>query len=239
VLENNLKNTQGLAVKALDKENRLEEMLFKEEEEREKEQMKELAIQIESEKKKGECLQKTIEEKKKEEQFNVARVKIQDQIEKVKAQTQSQIQLKRQSIKTQIENMRRRAKLKMKSMEDQLLTIRTTTLDNYKKAVRTGSSDECYIPKENDPKQLAYCNKYFIGVISPTDNANCMDRSNYCEMCCLNEFTETHLVDREKCIKEKCEVAEGVAVAAVPCDQTKTVTADPPKQEEAPIPPTV
>jgi hypothetical protein len=219
VLTNNLENTKKVILKASDKEDKLEEMLMKEEEEREKEEENQIQIQIENEKKKDECLQKSIKEKETEEKYNLARVQIQDQIAKAQAEARKEIEIKRKSLKDRIELMRIRAKLRQKSLQEQLITMRTSTIDRLKKTAKIGNMNNCFIATEaNKPVVDKYCDMNFVTNFSELEA--CKDIKTFCEMCCMSEFNELHLVERKNCSNNKCTPGPGTSPD---CDKQNTV----------------
>jgi hypothetical protein len=224
-LEGDVKNTEKLALNALDKEKSLEDMLEKEEEEREKEEEAELQRQIDAENKKTECLEKSIKAKVTEEQFNLNRVRAQEKIDKVKAEVKREIDIKRKSIKDKIDAMRRRATFKKKALQEQIINIRTAALTKAKSFTKQGEASQCGKTAPADVE--GYCNNKFI--VDLEKNKECLASGpNFCFICCNNEFGDYHLVDRNKCFKDYCEKASDAAKKeCTPAEGDATLTPTP------------
>jgi hypothetical protein len=195
-----------MTLKAIEKESKLEELLEKEEEEREDEETKELEKQIEQEKQKNEFLMKSIKEKELEEQYNLNKLKVVQHIEKLKEEAKRQIILKRQAIKLRIEAMKKRAERKKAALKSQILSIRNKTADNLQKLIRAGDASLCYKHDMSDSEHLSkvenYCAKNFFDNYEKL--VECKGADTFCYICCENEFGEVKLVDRERCYKN-CE----------------------------------
>jgi hypothetical protein len=201
-LQQEVVQTKQITLKAIDKESQLEKLLEKEEEEREIEEQKELEEQVEAEKKKDECLAKSIKEKELEEQFNISKMKAEEQVEKLKDEARKKILIQRQEIKDKISEMRKRAERKKRALKDQIMTIRTKTAGKLQKYTKAGDANKCFLPKpdgSDKPTVEKYCNENFAD--NYIKNTECMQRDNFCYVCCENEFGEYHLLDREKCEK--------------------------------------
>jgi hypothetical protein len=218
-LENQVAQTETMALKAVEKESRLEELLEKEEKEREYEEEKELEGQIQQEKKKEECLVKSIKAKEIEEQYNLNKMNAQEQIDKIKVQAKKEIQIKRQQIKDKINSMKKRSDRKKSALKAQIMTIRTKTAGKLQKMAKIGDASRCFIPDTNTMKQVEdYCAANFYDNYVKLNE--CKSADTFCYTCCENEFGEIHIVEREKCYK-KCEVVEKTLVAAPCADKPK------------------
>jgi hypothetical protein len=195
-----------MTLKAIEKESRLEELLEKEEADREEEATKELEVQVEVEKKKNECLMKSIKEKEIEEQYNLNKLKAAEQIEKLREEAKKQIIIKRLAIKQKIEAMKKRAERKRAALKAQILTIRSKTAGSLQKLIKNGDASLCFQPladnKDHETKMENYCAANFF------DNyiklSECKNIESFCYTCCENEFGEVKVVEREKCYKN-CE----------------------------------
>merc|ERR1712151_772874 len=86
-----------VSLTAIEKEQRLEDLLEKEEETREEDENTTLTRQIESEKKKEECLMKAIKEKEIENQYNIAKASAERAVEKIAQETKKQITKQREN----------------------------------------------------------------------------------------------------------------------------------------------
>jgi len=98
-LQKKIEQTQAMTLMAVQKELKLEEMLEKEELQKERDQEQALSDQIESEKKKNECLSKTIKEKEIEDQMNLSKANAEEAIQKIKEEAKKEIMVKRANMK--------------------------------------------------------------------------------------------------------------------------------------------
>ncbi len=206
-MQKKIEQTQAMTLMAIQKELKLEEMLEKEELMKEKEQEQSLAVQIESEKKKNDCLTKTIKEKEIEDQMNMSKANAEDAIQKIKEEAKKQIMVKRASMKKRLEVLRKKNQRKLTTMQNEIVNLRIETAGKVQKYAKTGDQKNCFNPgplqAAATPKIEEYCQISF-----PDNNAKFMDCKNpdsFCFVCCESEFGEMHIPEREKCYKEVCE----------------------------------
>lgn len=206
-LQKKIEQTQAMTLMAIQKELKLEEMLEKEEEQKEKDQEITMQTQLEAEKKKNECLTKTIKEKQIEDQMNLTKANAEDAISKIKDEAKKQIMIKRSQMKKRLETMRKKNKRKLNSMQNDIVNVRIETAGKVQKYAKIGSQKSCFNPgplqAAATPKIEEYCQVNF-----PDNNGKFMDCKNpdsFCFVCCEAEFGEMHIPEREKCYKEVCE----------------------------------
>jgi hypothetical protein len=213
-LEKEIVQTQTMALKAVEKESKLEELLEQEEKEREEEEERELEKQIQNEKKKDECLTKSIKAKEIEEQYNLNKINAQEQIEKLKEHAKKEIQIKRQQIKDKINAMKKRSERKKSALKAQIQTIRMKTAGKLQKVAKVGDASKCFRPDSNNQihiKQIEdYCTANFYDNYIKLNECKAPD--SFCYTCCENEFGEIHILERDKCYK-KCDGDTKQAIA--------------------------
>jgi hypothetical protein len=199
-----VKETQKLTVNAMTRENRLEQLLENEEKAREMMEQDELQKQFEAEKKKHDCLLRSIKEKQLEEQYNLSKVKAQEAIEKIKNSAKQEIMIKRNDIKKKLALMRKKNERKKQEIKNQIISLRIQEAQTMSEVSKMGDRSKCIIPpSKEDPHVQAYCDKYF-----PADVAkyqDCTSVESFCFVCCENEFGDLHLHEREMCFKNQCE----------------------------------
>ncbi len=178
---------------ALEKEMHLEDLLEKEEQSKEEEENKTLETQIQSEKRKEECLLKAIKEKEIENQYNIAKSKAEKAIEQIAKETQQEILEKRKTIAKKISEMKLKQMRKKAQLKNEILSIRGHIAERLQKINKAGNKDKC-IKKSN---KTSYCNLHF------SDNyikfGECQNDDSFCYVCCENEFGELHVLDRDAC----------------------------------------
>jgi hypothetical protein len=206
-LQKKIEQTQSMTLMAIQKELKLEEMLEREEAQREKEEQQALQVQLESEKKKNECLTKSIREKELEDQMNISKANAEEAIQKIKEEAKKQILVKRAQIKQKLENMRKNNKRRLTQMQSEIVNLRVETAGKVQKYARVGDVKNCFNPTTMQAAATAkiedYCQIHF-----PDNYAKfmeCKSVDTFCFVCCENEFGEMHIGDREKCYKDVCE----------------------------------
>lgn len=206
-MEKQIEQAQSMTMMAMQKEMKLEEMLEKEEAEKESEEQEEMRMQIEGEKKKNECLTKSIQEKELEDQAHISESNAEEAIEKIKEDAKKQILVKRMEIKKKLDMMRKKNKRKLAEMQNEVLKLRLVTAEKVHKYAKVGDMKKCFHPagegKISAPKIEEYCQVNFSDNISKL--LECKSPDSFCFVCCESEFGEMHLAEREKCYKTICE----------------------------------
>jgi hypothetical protein len=220
---NKVDKLQETAMLAMKKELAIDGLLQKEEMDREEAEIKEMKLQYESEKKKDECLMKSIKEKEIEDQYNLNKIQQDKELNELKEQVKLQILQKRKQVKMKIMQMRKRASRKKKAYQDEIQTLRMQVAGQLNKSNREGNLNECFKPtnSEDDKKKvLKYCNTHFSDS-SPNKFKECLSE-DFCYTCCENEFGELFVKQRESCY-DKCEQVNQKTVKAGSWQWSETV----------------
>jgi hypothetical protein len=186
-----------VSLTAIEKEQRLEDLLEKEEASREEDETRTFTTQIESEKKKEECLMKAIKEKEIENQYNIAKASAERAVEKITTETKKQITQQRENITKKIIEMRNRQKRKKAQLRSEVMTIRTQIAARLQTINKMGSTKTCISSLKSENDREKYCSEHFA------DNyikfADCINKSSFCYVCCESEFGDLHVVNRDQC----------------------------------------
>jgi hypothetical protein len=200
-------NTQSMTYLAMQKEIKLEGLLQKEEELREKEDEGNLNKQLQQEEKKKDILMNSIKEKQLEEQFNISRENAKLAIDRIKDEAKKNIIKKRDDIKKKINIMRLKSERKKAEIKSKIISMRTETAEKLQSMTKIGSMDQCFLPNPNDEEDLhkieVYCASSFPSEISGF--MECKVPESFCFTCCEKEFGPLQLIVREKCFNEKCK----------------------------------
>jgi hypothetical protein len=206
-LKKKIEQTQAMTLMAIQREFKMEEMLEKEEEEREREEQQTMATQIENEKKKNECLTKSIKEKQIEDQMNLTKANAEEAIQKIKEEAKKQIMVKRAQIKKRIDNMRKKNKRRLGQMQNEIVSLRVEAAGKVQKFAKIGNIKNCFNPGNlqaaSVPKIEEYCQINFAD--SNSKFMDCKSPDSFCFICCENEFGDMHIKERETCYKDICE----------------------------------
>lgn len=223
-IKSKVDQTQAMTLLAMQKENKLEQLLEKEEKLREKDEENLLEKQFQAEVKKKEVLMKSIKEKELEEQFNISKENAIIAIEKLKAEAKNAIIKKRNDIKNRISQMRLKAERRKAAIKSKILSLRSETAQQIQWYSKKGDMNRCFIPNPSakglpadHPKAHLIENKSFneqltiIDVYCTAAFANnvgkfmeCKQPESFCFVCCEGEFGQMHLSDRERCYNQRC-----------------------------------
>jgi hypothetical protein len=199
-------NTQSMTFLAMQKEMKLEAMLQKEEELREKEDESNLDTQLKQEEKKKDILMKSIKEKELEEQFNISRENAKLAINKIKDEARNNIIKKRNEIKKKINLMRLKSERKKMLIKSRIMSMRSETAQKLQFYSKKGAMEKCFLPnpeKKEDAHNIeVYCAANFNNEM--TQFMECKVPETFCYTCCEREFGPVQLVLREKCYNERC-----------------------------------
>lgn len=197
------KETEAMTLSALMKEKHLEDMLIKEEAEREEEELKEIQLQLENEKKKKDCMKKAIQEKQLESEAQLSTSEAERSIEQLKKQVQLTIQKQRNEVQEKIKRMRQINNRKRQHLLQQIQLIRTETAGHVNKATRKGDMSTCKAIVDirdqgiKQGKINEYCSLNLINFIP-----DCT--TNFCYSCCENEFGDIYISERNQCYNTVC-----------------------------------
>ena len=197
------KETEAMTLSALMKEKHLEDMLIKEEAEREEEELKEIQLQLENEKKKKDCMKKAIQEKQLESEAQLSTSEAERSIEQLKKQVQLTIQKQRNEVQEKIKRMRQINNRKRQHLLQQIQLIRTETAGHVNQATRKGDTNTCKAIVDirdqgiKQGKINEYCSINLVNFIP-----DCT--TNFCYSCCENEFGDIYISERNQCYNTVC-----------------------------------
>lgn len=208
-MKKQIDNTQSMTFLAMQKEMKLEALLQKEEELREKEDEANLDTQLEQEERKKKILMKSIKEKELEEQFNVSRENAKLAINKIKDEAKNQIIKKRNEIKKKINMMRLKSERKKASIKSKIMSMRTDTAQQLQMYAKKGNKDKCFIPDPNKEEDLHNIEVYCVANFPTQMNEfmECKIPESFCFSCCYREFGPMQFMLREKCLQERCKAS--------------------------------
>jgi hypothetical protein len=206
-MKKQVENTNTMTFLAIQKENKLEALLQKEEELREKDDEKTLDHQLKSEENKKNILMKSIKEKELEEQFNVSRENTQVAINKIKEEAKNSIIKKRNDIKRKINLMRLKSERKKAQIKSKIMSMRSETAQKLQLYAKKGNMEKCFLPdpsKNDDIHNIeVYCASNFPSEMSQF--MECKVPESFCYTCCEREYGPMQLILREKCYNERCK----------------------------------
>jgi len=207
LLNDKKKDTKVTALRAIQKELDLEEMIKREEEEREKLEEQEIFQRIDEEKKKNDCLLKAIKEKAIENQFKKKLDSEKKDIQSLEETTRNQVGSRIAILKQKIWEMRLTAKEKRQQLMQQLQEVRLSMADNLHKAYKKGEIHNCEFALQDKKTSEAYCTANFGA--NPNTYTSCLGTTSsqraFCKYCCRNEFGNLLELEQTNCIEQVCK----------------------------------
>merc|ERR1712222_120813 len=203
-------NTQSMTFLAMQKEMKLEALLEKEEELREKDDEGSLDVQLQQEEKKKNILLKSIKEKELEEQFNISRENAKLAINRIKQEAKNSIIKKRDEIKKKIMMMRVKSERKKAAVRSKIMSMRSESVQKLQLYGKKGDMQKCFIPDPNKKEDLhnieVYCVSNFAADMAQF--MECKIPESFCYSCCEREYGPMMLKLREICYNTRCKAAD-------------------------------
>jgi hypothetical protein len=196
-LDNVVKSTNQISLQAIQKELNLEDMIKKEEAEREAQEEADILQSIEQEKKKSECILKVIRERKLDNQYNLRVKQAEEEVQNIKKSTAQQVVVRRSQLKNAILQMRNKSKKRKQDLQNKLQSVRLAVAQEMGNAYKKGDINNCIKAVSGENNQMLYCKANFMEDYNGLQN--CKDGNDFHTVCCDNEFGEFHAGDRQKC----------------------------------------
>jgi len=196
------KQTTTTAMRAIQKEINIEDLITQEEEERLRKEELKLKMQIDLETRKKQCVLNALKEKKLENEKMTQVNEEKKKIEAIKKSAQEEVLKRRNKLKERIEKIRKRAQLKKNQLIQKLFDVRTSIASEVGKAYKKGDINKCIVANDSTSGRNNYCIANFSNDFSLLQY--CKDSDDFCEICCGNEFGDMLNEDKEKCIKDVC-----------------------------------
>jgi hypothetical protein len=215
-MQNLVKDTNQVALKAIQKELDLELLIKKEEQEREEREEKELQIVMDQEKKKSDYLNKAIKEKTIENQYNLKNKQYQEEIQNIKQTTAQQVMAKRNQLKEMLAKMRKNAELRKNKLKQQILSVRYEMANNMTKVTKKGEKDNCANAMKSQSDIKTYCTANFSEDFNLYTQCN-NSPEDFCRTCCEFEFGDFYIEARQECYTQVCN---STATAATTSNST-------------------
>ena len=201
-ISNLVKETQSTAMKAMEKENNLEELIRQEAEEKNKAEEILLKKQIEEEKRKQSCVAKAIKEKELENQMQEKQKEISETIKSIKTEAAAQVLRKRNHLKELINQINKKAELNRNKLRQQLQQVRMSIASDLGKAYKKGDLSKCMRANNNPKLRNDYCIATFSDDFAQMNY--CREADDFCETCCQAEFGEMMSDSKGECLKKVC-----------------------------------
>ena len=196
-IERKVSDTQNIGFKVLTKEAELENLISKEEKEKEGKDLKTMITKIKNEKKKRKCLKKTLKQRRKDTEILLERRHGEQEVDEIKNEVKIEVQMKRDQMKRQIAQLRKRAKMRKAALQTQLNKIKSKMAKDILLANRDGDMELCRKGQKKLSSRESYCNSNFID--DYIKNIDCKVEETFCYMCCEHEYGDNFIDKRDVC----------------------------------------
>lgn len=201
-ISNMVQKTNKVAMKAIEKESNIEDMIKQEAEEKNRNEEIRLKKMIEDEKNKQKCVAKAIKEKELENQLAEKAKEIKETIETIKTEAAAAVLNKRTKLKKMIDKINKKAELRRNQLRQQLQQARMSTANQVKTAYKKGDTGKCMKANKDPKHRNDYCIATFSDDFAQLDF--CRKTDDFCETCCEAEFGEMFSSEKEECKKKVC-----------------------------------
>lgn len=202
-LHKKVEDAEQQSLMKLEKEARLESLLEIEENVKEEEENNILSSKINQEKKKEECLVKAFEEKALEEKAKLDEYRAEVRIKEINHETLEELMKKREKIKERILNMRKKNQRRQKTMNEEIVHIRTQMANKIQKLAKKGNTNKCFLDNLLEKSKILKAN--YCGTIKNAKlRVDCLQPGGFCYACCENEIGDAYIKEREDCY-DKCD----------------------------------
>jgi len=197
VTRGRIAKTQDDTWVVLQKEMDLENMIKKEEKEKEGVELQKVVKVLRKEKMKKKCMKKTLKKREKQNAKIIEKRKDSKEIKNLKKELAIEVELKRNDLKRQIGLMRARTRRRKAALQDKINKVRATMAKDMIAANKKGDMRKCQKGKTSALHRNNYCNANFVD--NYLKNMDCKVQESFCYTCCETEFGNAFLQMREKC----------------------------------------
>jgi hypothetical protein len=218
-------DTNKVALKAIQKEMNLEQMIKQEEEDKESREEKEIMFQIDQEKRKSECLALAIKERTIENQYNLRASEADEEVKKIKDETANQITVRRNQLNEGLKKLKQNSARKKMKLKQKLQNVRFEMAKEMGKAYKKGDASRCEKAMNSESDRKTYCSVAYVEDYS--SYSTCIEGGEeFCQMCCETEFGDFYVNDRQSCLKKFCknysDKTQGTANSSAPTQQANS-----------------
>jgi len=198
-MEKIIQKTQQIALKALEKELKVENLIEKEEELKHKKLETEIFQRLEKVKLQKDLINKALSERKKQADVFANKLAIRKKIKQLTEQVKREVLKIREDLRARILAKQRDESRKRTIVIDKINDLKKDISNNLMKASKDGNIEECNPYRKNEDI-IKYCKVNYGDDISKMKR--CVEGDKFCYMCCEYEFGELHLEKRSACYSD-------------------------------------
>lgn len=194
---NQVSEIQKQALKAIDREIDIEEMIRKEEMEKAQERVKEKLNEMKYEEKKKEKMEEVFHKQEEKQTEAVKDIKQKQEIKEIKKEADNEITTRRNELKKKIEKIRKQTERRTKLIQNKINLIRNKMTKSLVEATKQGNAQVCKLSWGNTEQMKKYCDDNIVDDF--TANELCKLEDNFCFACCDNEFGKANVSGKDSC----------------------------------------
>jgi hypothetical protein len=194
-----LQNTQSAAMKMIKREFDIEKMLQQELQLKAELEAKELIDLKKRELMKKECLEKALKERDTQNKVYVDNKHKENELSAIKENAKKEVETQRNKLREKLNSIRNKFKRRKRLIEQDINVIRAEMAKNLINAHKKGNMMLCKNAFGNKQKINEYCNSELID--NYVKNIECRTDTNFCYVCCENEFGNLEMEKRDICYK--------------------------------------
>lgn len=195
-MEKIILKTQQLALQAIEKELKVENLIEKEEEEKQKKLQLDINSAYDKLEKQKEVINKALLEKKKQADIYANKLMLKKKIKQISEQVKREVMKIREDLRARILSKQRDEKRKRELVMNKIESLKKDISKNLLRASKNGNTDQCN-PERPTGEIIDYCKvNYEFDFVKMNE---CVKNDNFCYMCCEAEFGDLHLEERSNC----------------------------------------
>ena len=195
----NIQKTQNTAMKAMKREFDIEKMLQQELQLKAELESKKLVTLKKREQKKKECLLKALKSRDQMNKDLLDKLHKQQKLKAIKLTAKKEVQNQRNKLREKLNEIRNKFKRRKRLIEQDINVIRAEMAKNLVDANKDGNMLICKNSYGNKKKIETYCNRELVE--NYVKNVECKTETNFCYVCCENEFGNMKMDKRGICYK--------------------------------------
>ena len=199
----NMKKLQKMAVDALQKEMKYEQLMFNEEKMKEKEDEKEYEKKMEELRERQDCARRDMKKRALKGEVKSEAKEMDFNFGDIEQTIKNMVLKKRKEAAKRLEIMKKMSEIRKKQKGNKMQEMRVEMASEMLNAEHAGDTSICFITDKDKKKD--YCNKNFGEDFNT--NLDCRSKEYYCYICCEKELGNIFFEERQQCF-DKCSKLE-------------------------------
>eukprot|EP00340_Litonotus_pictus_P006921 CAMPEP_0170517440 /NCGR_PEP_ID=MMETSP0209-20121228/3432_1 /TAXON_ID=665100 ORGANISM="Litonotus pictus, Strain P1" /NCGR_SAMPLE_ID=MMETSP0209 /ASSEMBLY_ACC=CAM_ASM_000301 /LENGTH=752 /DNA_ID=CAMNT_0010802691 /DNA_START=71 /DNA_END=2325 /DNA_ORIENTATION=+ len=195
--QNAVETTQKKALKVINREIDIEEMIRKEEMMRTQERIKNKLEEFKHEELKKKKLEEALDEQEQMQNTVISDMKTTSNVNEIQNEAEKEILERRNKLKKKIERIRQLADRRAKIIQNKINIVRNKMTTEMVEATKNGNANTCKSNYMIPEKMTKYCNENVVEDYAK--NNECKDKDNFCFICCDHEFGKANISGKDAC----------------------------------------